>query len=70
VKTALAAISAEEFPGVFAAQQALLSDGSDAQSGWNRGDWALDVIIDGIVGGRHPSVKSAPNKTRGKGGMK
>jgi AcrR family transcriptional regulator len=67
VKTVLRTISSEEFPLVLAARQTLLSDSDDAQSGWGRGDWALDVIIDGIVGGRDPSVPSSATTKRGKG---
>ena len=45
VKTALSAISAEEFPLLYAAKDALLSGGNA------RTEWALDAIIDGIVKG-------------------
>jgi len=48
-KNALSAISAEEFPLLFAAKATLLSGAGEA-----RGLWALDVIIDGIVGGASP----------------
>ena len=61
VETALSAISAVELPLVFAAKEALLSGGGDT-----RGAWALDVIIDGIVGGRIPPGTSVP-EVRSKG---
>ena len=49
VENAISAISAAEFPLVFASKAALLSGDGNA-----RGDWALDVIIEAIVGGRLP----------------
>jgi AcrR family transcriptional regulator len=49
VKGALSTISVEEFPLVFAFREALLSGGGDTRT-----DWAIDIIIDGIVGGRLP----------------
>jgi AcrR family transcriptional regulator len=51
VQKALAAVAAEEFPLLFAAKSALLSGG-----GRSRAEWALDVIIEGIVGGRPPAA--------------
>jgi AcrR family transcriptional regulator len=53
-KSALSSVSADEFPLLAAAGDALLSG-----TGESRGDWALDVIIDGLVGGR------APDSSRG-----
>jgi hypothetical protein len=53
----LSAVSAEEFPLLFAARTNLLSGGGEA-----RGAWALDVIIDGIVGGTSP--KAAKRRRR------
>jgi len=50
VRDALAAVSALDYPLIFAAQAALLGG-----SGEERGNWALDVLIDGIVAGRAPS---------------
>jgi AcrR family transcriptional regulator len=67
VRTVLSTISAKEFPLVFAARQALAPNADDDQSGWDRGEWALDVIIDGVVGGRDPSVKSSAIKKRSTG---
>jgi hypothetical protein len=49
VEAALSAVSAEEFPLIFAFKKALLSG-----EGKNRSAWALDVIIEGIVGGSVP----------------
>jgi AcrR family transcriptional regulator len=49
VETALSAVSAVEFPLVFASKEALLSG-----EGSMRSEWALDVILNGIVGGRLP----------------
>ena len=47
VKEAVFSASAEEFPLVFAFKEALLAGDGNA-----RREWALDVIIDGIAGGR------------------
>jgi AcrR family transcriptional regulator len=63
VKEALLAASAEEFPLVFAFQEALLTGDAEA-----RLDWALDILIDGIAAGRVPRKTSAAhraNKRRG-----
>ncbi len=46
VKDVLSAVSAQEFPHIFALKEAFFSGGED------RSAWALDVIIDGILGGR------------------
>jgi AcrR family transcriptional regulator len=56
VKTALFAVSVEEFPLVFAFKEALLSFG-----GHTRSEWALNIIIDGIVGGRLPASHATEN---------
>lgn len=56
VKAALAAVSADEFPLVFAATPALLSGGPE------RGAWALDVIIDGIIAGQTPAIRAAKKR--------
>jgi len=58
VKSALSAVSKDEFPLVFAIKETLLSGGN------NRAEWALDAIIDGLLGARKPSA----SKARGKGG--
>ena len=49
VETALSAASAEEFPLIFAFKEALLCG-----QGKTRSEWALDIIIEGIVSGRVP----------------
>jgi AcrR family transcriptional regulator len=58
-KAALDAISPEEFPLLSAARGALLSGGEDGE---DRGNWALDVIIDGIVATRSPPAARKPPK--------
>ena len=64
VESALSAVSEEEFPLVFAFREALLSGEGDIRS-----EWALDVILDGIVGGQPPDRTlrnpSSDSKTRG-----
>jgi len=68
VKNALSTVSEKQFPLVFALKEALLSGGGET-----RGEWALDVIIDGIAGGRlQRSASSAPRPTkrRGRGSKK
>ncbi|MFH1035911.1 MAG: TetR/AcrR family transcriptional regulator C-terminal domain-containing protein [Pseudomonadota bacterium] len=45
LNNALSAVSAEEFPLVFALKEAMLSGQAEFRT-----EWALDVIIDGIVG--------------------
>ncbi len=63
VKDALLSASVEEFPLVVAFREALLSGDAEA-----RLDWALDIIIDGIVGGRLPAASSAvPRPTQRRG---
>jgi hypothetical protein len=47
VRNALATVSEKQFPLVFALKETLLSGEGEA-----RGQWALDVIIDGIAGGQ------------------
>ncbi len=47
VESALSGVSEKQFPHVFALKEALLAGG-----GADRGDWALDVIINGITAGR------------------
>jgi len=54
VKEAVLSASAEEFPPVFAFREALLSGDGAA-----RREWALDVITDGIVNGRHAAPRAA-----------
>jgi AcrR family transcriptional regulator len=51
VKDAILSASGEEFPLVFALKEALLSGDAEV-----RLDWALDVLIDGIAGGKLPRV--------------
>jgi AcrR family transcriptional regulator len=51
VKDAIMSAPAKEFPLVFAMKEALLAGDAEA-----RLDWALDVLIDGISGGRAPKV--------------
>jgi AcrR family transcriptional regulator len=53
VKSALSTVSEQQFPLVFALKEPLLSGGGEA-----RGEWALDVIIDGITGGRFRPARS------------
>ena len=68
VRNALSTVSEKQFPLVFALQETLLSGGGET-----RGEWALDVIIDGIAGGRLPrsaSAASRPTKQRGGGSKK
>jgi hypothetical protein len=68
VKNALSTVSEKNFPLVFALKETLLSGGGET-----RGEWALDIIIDGIAGGRiQPSVSAAPypTKQRGRGSKK
>lgn len=68
VKTALATVSEKQFPRVFAMKETLLSGGGES-----RGEWALDVIIDGINGGRClPATVAArgPARPRGRGSKK
>ena len=64
VETALSAVSAKEFPLVFAAKEALLYG-----EGTLRGEWALDVLLHGICGGQLPFTKlrdpSGRSKARG-----
>jgi AcrR family transcriptional regulator len=68
VKNALSTVSEKQFPLVFALRETLLSGGGET-----RGEWALDVIIDGIAGGRpRRSAAAAPRATkrRGRGSKK
>jgi AcrR family transcriptional regulator len=65
VKKALSTVSEMQFPLVFALKDALVSGGGET-----RGEWALDVIIDGIAGDRRQPATSAallPAKRRGRG---
>jgi AcrR family transcriptional regulator len=60
VETALSAVSAEEFPLIFASKKALLCG-----EGKTRGAWALEVIIEGIVGGPVPRWRPRePSRSR------
>ncbi len=54
VKDAIRSAPAAEFPLIFALKEALLAGDAEA-----RLDWALDVLIDGVVGSRLPPVSSA-----------
>jgi hypothetical protein len=68
VKNALSTVSEKNFPLVFASKETLLSGGGET-----RGEWALDVIIDGIAGGRLQRSASAaprPTKKHGRGSKK
>ena len=63
VEAALSAVSAEEFPLIFASKNALLCGEGQA-----RGVWALDVIIEGIVAGPVPDCnphESLHNRSAG-----
>jgi AcrR family transcriptional regulator len=51
VKLALSAVSSDEFPLIFSLKEALFSG-----DGITRSEWALDVIIEGIVGSRLPTT--------------
>ena len=51
VKLALSAVSSEEFPLIFSLKESLFSG-----DGITRSEWALDVIIEGIVGSRLPTT--------------
>jgi AcrR family transcriptional regulator len=53
-RNALSTVSQNQFPLVFALKEALLSGGGET-----RGEWALDVIIDGIAGSRPQPETSA-----------
>jgi len=59
VKSALSAVSAEEFPLIFALKKSLLSG-----DGETRIEWALDIIIDGIAGSKLPHNKLDINKRK------
>jgi AcrR family transcriptional regulator len=64
VKNALSTVSEKQFPFVFALKETLLSGGGEA-----RGEWALDVIIDGIAHSRlQRSAFAAPRPTKRRGG--
>lgn len=68
VKNALSTVSEKQFPLVFALKEALVSGGGET-----RGEWALDVIIDGIARDRRqPVTSAAPRaaKRRGRGSEK
>jgi AcrR family transcriptional regulator len=68
VKNALSTVPEKQFPLVFALKEALVSGGGET-----RGEWALDVIIDGIARDRRQPVTSAaprPAKRRGRGNEK
>ncbi len=59
VKHALSTVTELQFPLVFALKDALLSGGGET-----RGEWALDVIIDGIAGSRiQPATSAAAPRT-------
>jgi AcrR family transcriptional regulator len=60
VKNALSAVSAEQFPLVSAAfQGGMLAGFGDGES---RVQWALDVIVDGIMGDHTPPTRSAKQR--------
>ncbi len=63
VKDALLAVSPEKFPLVFASREAWHSSDSDT-----RFEWQIDIIIDGIIGGRLPASRAT--KARGNAGRK
>ena len=68
VEKALSTVSEKQFPLVFALRETLLSG-----EGETRGEWALDVIIDGIAGGRPQRSAVAATratKQRGRGSKK
>ena len=67
VENALSAVSAEEFPLVFAFKEALLYG-----EGSIRSEWALDVILDGIVDGRVPlrTPRAPSRKSIARGGRR
>jgi AcrR family transcriptional regulator len=68
VKNALSNVSEKQFPLVFASKETLLSGGGET-----RGDWALDVIINGIAGvqlQRSAPAATRPTKQRGRGSKK
>jgi AcrR family transcriptional regulator len=68
VKNALSTVAEKQFPLVFALKEALLSGGGET-----RGEWALDIIIDGIAGSRLQRTNhAAPSQTqqRGRGSKK
>lgn len=61
VGVALEGVSPREFPLVFDFREEMISGGGD-----ERQDWALDVLIDGIVDGRNPASMTR----RGRAGAK
>jgi AcrR family transcriptional regulator len=67
VENALSAVSAKEFPLVFAFQKALLSG-----EGNLRGEWALDIILDGIVGSQLPlkTPRGSARRRKARGGQR
>jgi AcrR family transcriptional regulator len=68
VEDALSTVSEKQFPLIFALKETLLSG-----AGEDRGEWALDVIIDGIAGNRpQPAPPGGPHTTkqRGRGSKK
>ena len=68
VKKALSTVSEEQFPLVFALRDTLISG-----EGETRGEWALEVIIEGIAGGQpQRSAVAAPRAItqRGRGSKK
>ena len=62
MRDALASVTAEQFPLLFALKQLLLTG-----DGESRGAWALDVMIDGMLGDRaKPALVASEPKTRGR----
>jgi AcrR family transcriptional regulator len=66
VENALSAVSAKEFPLVFASKEALLYGEGNLRS-----EWALDVILDGIVCGQLPlrTPRDPSGNSRARGGQ-
>ena len=67
VENALSTVSANQFPLLFAFKEALLyGDGN------MRSEWALDAILDGIVGGEPPlrTPRGPSGKSRANGGQR
>ena len=65
MESVLSAVSEEEFPLVFAFREALLSGEGDIRS-----EWALNVILDGIVGGQPPgrTLRNPSRNSKARGG--
>jgi AcrR family transcriptional regulator len=67
VESALSAVRAEEYPLVFALKEALLYG-----EGNTRSEWALDVMLNGIVGGQLPprTPRDPSRKSVARGGQR